>query len=302
MRHFSSLVWTWLLVSASCSAAVESPTGRWRPKDFFADADVVALVLAAEQGNVQEIDRLVKRGVDVNAKGKDGMTPLLWSLWAKNKQGFQRLLERGANPNIQIAGGQSVTSYSAGTPLDTYWLEMALKHGGNPNLVNASDDNNTPIIDAIRSHKKKNLDLIIKAGADINHQDSTGNTPMMYAAMMNWFDSVYYLLEAGADYRLKDRYGYSLADEVVDSSVDPKSDAGRYRRRIAAFLEKNGIDLEPIKKRVLDRDRRTIEKIRKEGLIPAPEGILDLGLDPDPDDAKFEAKELKARQPAKKQD
>ena len=38
---------------------------------------------------------------------------------------------------------------------------------------------------------KKNLELLIQAGAKLNHQDSEGYTPTLFAAGMNWYDSVF---------------------------------------------------------------------------------------------------------------
>ncbi len=236
------------------------PTAEWRPRDFFANANVIALALAAERGDTKEIDRLVSAGTDVNTRGKDGMTPLLWAMWAKNKVGFLQLLERGADPNLQLTGGSSigssVTSWSARAENDSEWLEIVLKHGADPNLVNpggSGSTNKTPIFDAIDSREARNLDLLIKAGAKLDYRDSCGNTPMMYAAGANWFDSVYRLLEAGADYRIRDNYGYDLADEVVNSRVDRQSDSEQWRQKVIAFLSRDGVNFDLTRKKLVEK-------------------------------------------------
>lgn len=65
----------------------------------FADPQVGALAAAAARGNVAEIDRLVQAGADVNATGKDNVTPLAIALAKRNLAGVTRLLALGADPN-----------------------------------------------------------------------------------------------------------------------------------------------------------------------------------------------------------
>jgi len=125
-----------IFFSVALFGCSKGPTGRWEPRDFFTDPNVIALALASERGEVKEIDRLVSLGTDVNARGKDGITPLFLAMWAKNKAGFLRLLERGADPNLQLSGspgaGSSIMSVSALVENDSDWLEIVLKHRGNP--------------------------------------------------------------------------------------------------------------------------------------------------------------------------
>jgi uncharacterized protein len=242
------------------------PTGKWRAHDFFKDPKVVALCLAAGKGDVETVDRLVTDRVDVNARGKDGMTPLLWAMWAKSKRGFLCLLEHGADPNIQLDDGDSVTSYAAAAANDSEWLEVILKHGANPNLVNSKRGvfpGQTPLWDAIRSRKMKHLNVLIQAGVDVNHRDQGGETAMIYAAGLNWFDSVFRLLEAGADFRLKNDNGTDLAYRLIDTRVDPNSDLGRWREKAVKFLEAKGVDFAPIRAVVAEKERKLREQIRE---------------------------------------
>ena len=52
---------------------------KWKAENFFSDPGVISLCKAIEAKNLKEIDRLVKSGVNVNAKGRGNMTPLLWA-------------------------------------------------------------------------------------------------------------------------------------------------------------------------------------------------------------------------------
>jgi ankyrin repeat protein len=115
-----------------------------RPADAFTDPGARALAEAAQRGDVKEIDRLATSGVDVNATGKFGVTPLFCALSSRNHEGFLRLLELGANPDNQIpeldfGRGSSVTSIprcaDAAVLVDAKNPDAAI--GGRPTLKDA---------------------------------------------------------------------------------------------------------------------------------------------------------------------
>ena len=133
--------------------------------DYFSDPQVVALARASQSGDVAAIDRLVAEGVNVNAKGKYGLTPLFFALAARNREGFQRLLKHKGDPNIQSETGESAISLAAKVEDDSYFLESALKHGGNPNLVDHIDfvvKDQTPIYNAILRETSKTFNCWLR--------------------------------------------------------------------------------------------------------------------------------------------
>ena len=78
---------------------------------------------------------------------------------------------------------------TAGIGKESKWLELALKYGGKTETLTQKEmvcKHKTPIFKAIgfgrRGNNYKNTELLIKAGANLNHQDSCGNTPVMMAA------------------------------------------------------------------------------------------------------------------------
>jgi ankyrin repeat protein len=174
-------------------------------------------VQAAEQGDEMTIDELVKQGVDVNAKGRYGVTPLLRCFWAQNKKGYSKLLALKADPNALDERGESVM-HKAALADDPYWLDQALKHGGNPNLVNKGSKHNpgeTPIFYAILEQRIENANLLITAGADIHHKNEKGFFPLMRAVKRPAYPIAYALLEAGADYKAKEPFGGVNAVEWI---------------------------------------------------------------------------------------
>lgn len=130
--------------------------------------------MAAKHGNIEEMQYVLDRGVDINAVTQTGVSALRASLNSNNKQVVQCLI--GA----------------AGIDLKAHWgtaLEIAAS-GGHLEIV----------------------EMLIDAGSDINYQSFDAHpdysyTPLHSAAWQGQFAVVQYLMEAGADTRLKNYYG-----------------------------------------------------------------------------------------------
>ena len=212
---------------------------------FYQDKRVIALAKAAARGRVDDVEKLVASGVDVNTIGKDGMTPLLWVLKEKNKKGFLCLLKYGADPNIPTKIGESVMSFSAMID-DSDYLRMVLKYGGDPNLVNPVNKvNPTPIFRAIGQFNRNNVRALIDAGADLNYQDSSGETPLIFSAELNQWDIVYDLLTTGADYSIKDNTGYTIVYSIENNNIDTENELYKWRQKVISFLRKRGVTVNP---------------------------------------------------------
>ena len=179
-----------------------------KASEIFTDSSVLKLALASAKGNTKEIEKLIASGVNPNSEGIHKLTPLFYSLSNDNLIGFTALLKNGANPNHLWEGGGSVLHSL--NYLDKEYLEVALKFGGDPNLI-SSRTNATPIFNAVSPNNKQNLDALIKAGANINAQNSMKQTPMSLAATYGQYDVVLKLLSLGADPFMKDNWGYDLS-------------------------------------------------------------------------------------------
>lgn len=182
--------------------------------EVFSDPQVAALVIAAEKGNVEEIDRLIAAGVNVNAGGTAGMTPLLRTMQAKSVEGFKALLHHGRNPNLLDRRGRAVVNQAAREQVPI-WLELALKHGANPNLVNKGNiyyPNETQLFYAVATGSIDNVRLLLKAGADPNHRGEYERTPLHRAVRGGRFAKACALIDGGANFDLKDNNGKTVID------------------------------------------------------------------------------------------
>ena len=61
---------------------------------------------AAKQGNIAEINRLLDRGVDIEAKDNYGNTPLHYAAHKNRSEAITILLNRGANAKAKSAAGK----------------------------------------------------------------------------------------------------------------------------------------------------------------------------------------------------
>ncbi|MGH8398890.1 MAG: ankyrin repeat domain-containing protein [Gammaproteobacteria bacterium] len=238
-----------LLGNLSACSAEQS-----RIDDYFTDPQSRALVTAAVDGNTKEIERLVASGVNVNARGKDGVTSLIWAIYHLKKAGYQALLEHGADPNMQVQNGTLIgdsVMETAARMQDSSYLKLALQHRGNPNLVNKSSyyDYN-PLISAIMADRKTNVDLLIQAGADINAtvDGFSGQTPLDFAVGEQNYEIAYRLLQAGANYRITDPYQAAAgkgSNPIVwgleHGDLDPASDRYKWREKVIQFLNAHGV-------------------------------------------------------------
>jgi ankyrin repeat protein len=229
---------------------------------LFHYPQVVALARAATSGDIAAIDRLLEQNVDINARGYRGITVLLATLEAENKEGFQALLQHGADPNLLTDHGASAVHLSA-NHADPWWLETTLRHGGNPNLVNTGNPyfpNQTPLFYAIsRSFDPANTDaartakvkLLIAAGANVNHRDDKDIDPLREAVQAQWnsFEIVWLLLDAGADFRVRDKHGRNLIDYIsscnnAETESELTAEQAYWLRKVVRFLIDHGVDLE----------------------------------------------------------
>jgi len=244
MRHFFLIAFTALLFT-SCASGGSPPASK-----FFLDPQARRLAEAAASGDTAELSRLVSAGVSVNAMGRGQVTPALWALLHQNKKGLAFLLAHGADPNVQVTEdfdellieGVSTMSYAA-QHKDSWYLKEVLSHGGNPNLVNTVRSQ-TPIMAALGSMRPENVRILISAGANLNWQNRDGRTPMMDATTLNQYELIFAMLDAGADPRLKTRWGTTIVSDINLIRTDPKSEQWKWREKVINRLISEGIDFE----------------------------------------------------------
>jgi len=228
------LVTLWMVLPMNVNA--ESRIGNLTVHTAFPDQRVAGLVEAVVRGDYAEADRQRKAGADVNTVGTDGISPLLWVIIenhrAHNYRGTEYLLKAGANPNYRVEKDAYSAMYFAAGGKNPELLELLLKYKGDPNLVGIGG----PLLHvAVQSLEKKNVELLVKYGANVNILNGRW-TAAQDAAALGRFDLVVYFLENGLSYDLQD-----LAKGVEISLVPADSDAQRWKEKVIEMLKERGV-------------------------------------------------------------
>jgi ankyrin repeat protein len=210
------------------------------------DMHIITLINAIECGDDATAKAILEdKTLDVNAPGDNGMTALLQSLISNNKELYARLLERGADPNRCDTAGRCVMNQAAELS-ESWWLREALIHRGDVNALNKGNrhyPNSTPIFYAIAKRRTENVVLLIKAGANVNHRNDKGVTPLRASAGTGRYELVLKLLEVGADPLKPDHHGGTLVDwfDGRDEEMVPDEDQKPYFRKAGQLLVDLGL-------------------------------------------------------------
>jgi len=124
-----------------------------------------ALLEAAEEGDVEGIDDLVRRGGNVNAAIDGDGSPLIVAAREGHLDAVRFLLDRGADPNLAVPGDGNALIMAAGEAhLDV--VSVLLDRGANIDQIVPGDENAL-----IRASGRGHLDvvkLLVARGADVN--------------------------------------------------------------------------------------------------------------------------------------
>ena len=154
-------------------------------------------------GNLEMVEALVEAGADINFKGGNGdltgLTPLITAAATGEEDIARYLIRRGANLNEQDDAGNS----AAGAAVQTNNIRiLKLLGDAGANLRQLQGSSKAPLIrDAARSVEAgaEMVQYLIRKGADVNQEDGDGNAPLFHAALFGNTRVADLLLRAGAD-------------------------------------------------------------------------------------------------------
>ncbi len=229
--------------------------------DFFAERSVAGLAEAAQTGHLARVSELVAGAANPNARGYQGATPLIYAMSGISLKGFRRLLELGADPNLQMDNGDSVMTLSV-LRRDPEALKLALAFGGNPNLRRSFKrgpswvSGYTPLLATVGHNRLEHARILIKAGADVNGRTADGSTVLMEAAILEQYEMMYLLLEAGADPRARNSTGVAASYYLIDRAmIGASTETLKRLQRCMDFMARNGVDFEKEKARYAEVHR-----------------------------------------------
>ena len=237
---------------------------QYNPENLFSDQKVVELCYASKEGDLNKMDQLLKQGVDINAEGKDGMTPFLWLVEFSGlrnddimKKSFQWFVDHKADP-VRVYHWNGNAYYTvfhtvAKSP-DIFYLKTILESGLIKDIDAELPENSHPtaLLQAELSDQFENFKLLLDYGADMDKKigEFKRATINIVEGNMSW-QFAYELLKRGANFNTNMRDGQSeivrvIEDIVFRPSVSLNFRGADYRQKCVEYLENHGVkDIHP---------------------------------------------------------
>jgi len=173
------------------------------------DSNRSALHMAAWSGNPEAAQLLLDRNASIDLLNNDGATPAMEAARIGNPGTLDLLLASGADVNATDARGNGLVEYAAS--------------GGHKALVTILKRRGAPTRNAL--HVAAGIGDLAALRAQFpdnntthaNTLDGWGATPLLFAASGGQSDAFDYLLEKGADPRIKDELGLTLVHAAAMS-------------------------------------------------------------------------------------
>ena len=156
---------------------------------------VQQLLDASEQGNLDEIQKLVDQGVDVNAAGANGVTALMRAASGNQIGAVTELLKDGAKLDAQSDRGWNPLMFAARDAREPM-LEKLLD--AQVDIESKSKTGQTPLIIAAQNGRVAAVNLLLSRGANVNATDDQGNSALVLAGNAGSMDIVQLLIDKGA--------------------------------------------------------------------------------------------------------
>jgi ankyrin repeat protein len=151
----------------------------------------------AQVGERAAVLRALEAGADVDARGPDGATALLWAAHRGDRELVAALLERDANPDA--ANDYGVTPLAAAAvEADAEIIGALLEAGADVESPNA--EGQTALMVVARTGRVDAARLLIERGANVNAREGFGGqTALMWAAAQKQPGIIRLLIERGAE-------------------------------------------------------------------------------------------------------
>lgn len=267
-----------------------------KSKDLYGQT---ALMCNIEMHQGRDIDVLVEYGADINAYDKYGRSVLMFASNSASPDVLRKLLTYNPNINWQNENGQTALFYAVSNK-KVEIIDILIEAGADIDVVdkegrdlllysslmnkteavrkfielgfdiNSTDNTGKTFYSLMSSfgysanEYKKMFDEFDKLGGNINTQDESGKTALMYSIINLNYEAFELLLNFGANTSIEDNFGHTFIDylkEVHDTEVLDKM--------VKIAKEKNIISKDQLTE--LYAKRQQIEQFNTESIVISEE-------------------------------
>jgi len=163
----------------------------------------VLLIASSFKDYEDVVSFLISRGADINFRGKDGRTPLIWAA-GNSLESSKMLLENGADINAKGNDGMNAFIQSTfgilSKKVSTDVMDLLLENGADVNsaLISKSAAGWTALHFTAINGDTELAEYLILQGANINHTSDGGSTALSLAKQEKYEALVSLLKKHGA--------------------------------------------------------------------------------------------------------
>jgi ankyrin repeat protein len=204
------------------------------------DADgCTALYYACQQGHIQAVRLLIKKGAISSTRNNDGFHALEIAAAKCHSDITEIILEHGADADLNREGFSALHAAAAVGCIDA--TKILLKYKATIDMKDSAGTGRTPLHWAIQDGYADIAKLLINSGANVNDKDSEGFTPLLLACSEGYLEIVKLLVKHGAKVNTQTVHekmtplhaasawgNADIAKELLDNYADPtiKDNAG----------------------------------------------------------------------------
>lgn len=181
-------------------------------------ASYTGLHLAAHEGDVDEINRLIAEGADVDVRDRSQRTPAHVAAFASHDDALTALANGGADMNALENRVYDVLTIAAVAD-DPEMVSLAIKLGNAPDMITSVYDGTALIAAAHLGHHDV-VARLVAGGAPLDHINNLAWTALIEAVVLgdggpDHIKTVQILVDAGADKSIGDRDGITPLQHAI---------------------------------------------------------------------------------------
>jgi ankyrin repeat protein len=235
------IYWLTAVVLTACFSFIFNHKGVAMSQEQFFSNPTTKLLDSLTRSDQAGVSAALNSGANINEVGLKGITPLIYSVIKLSQPAVAALLKLGADPNIRQEDGYNALTAAYELSRTAPAIMETLINSGKCDLNVLMPDDEPMLYYLAASGKLDFLEMALKKGANPSLRTRSNTLLVIEAAIIEEYDAVQLLLDAGASSMATDNAGTSLLEFVKDGSsqqIDPNGSTNQSRLRLLKRLQK----------------------------------------------------------------